>query len=187
MIPELGPGFEHGLSEPGLRLRPWRLGDADVLAAAWADPEIAARLPVPADRDVTAAGRWIEGWEQRRAAGVALDLVISAPPDDEVRGEIGLSRFDPARRAAQIGWWLAEPWRGRGLASRAVRLTTRWVFESGWLDVLLAEIDDDNRASLEVAARCGYEPLGRGSGGRLVVVRRASPGGEQDLRNPQEE
>ena len=106
MIPPL-PGASD-LADDVVRLRPWRLSDAPALAAAWQDVEIAARLPVPGDRDRTAASRWIEGWEARRRAGSALDLVICESPDDDVCGEIGISRIDMRTRAALIGWWLAR-------------------------------------------------------------------------------
>jgi RimJ/RimL family protein N-acetyltransferase len=67
----------------GVRLRPWSdvRGDITGLVAAWRDPSVTAANPVPADASPEAARRWIRGEADRRARGLALDLVIS-PLDD---------------------------------------------------------------------------------------------------------
>lgn len=177
MIPALGDG----LHDEVVHLRPWRLADAPALVAAWDTGDIRDRLPVPDRRDLAAARKWIEGWSERRDAGLAVDLVICESPGDEVCGEVGLSSIDPDRRAALIGWWLTVPSRGRGLAARAVGLVARWAFGTRWLDALVAEVDDDNHGSLRLADRCGFVPLGRSPEGRRVLVLRSG----RDPGNPQ--
>jgi RimJ/RimL family protein N-acetyltransferase len=149
-IPDLGDEL--------VRLRPWRVGDADALVAAWHDPEIVAGSSPPAVRSEEAAVRWIQGWDQRRVAGLAVDLVVADPGDDRVLAEVGLSRFDPRRRAAMIGWWVAAPERGRGVAGRAVEMLVDWSLEAG-LEALVAEITEGNVASVQVAERCGFVML----------------------------
>lgn len=170
MIPAIGDG----LHDEVVHLRRWRVTDAPALVAAWRDDEISERLPVPDHRDLVTARKWLEGWDDRFDSGLAVDLVICESPGDEVCGEVGLSHIDPDRRAALIGWWLAAPSRGRGLATRAVRLLARWAFHTGWLDVVMAEIDDDNHRSLRLAERCGFSALGRSPAGRDVQVLRAN-------------
>jgi RimJ/RimL family protein N-acetyltransferase len=164
---------DNGLHDDVVHLRRWRATDAPALVDAWRDDEISQRLPVPDRRDLDAARRWLEGWNDRFESGLAVDLVICESPRDEVCGEVGLSRIDPHRRAALIGWWLGAPSRGRGLATRAVGLMAGWALGSGWLDALLAEIDDENQRSLRLAERCGFSPLGRSSDGRQVQVLRS--------------
>jgi RimJ/RimL family protein N-acetyltransferase len=144
----------------GIVLRPWSSGrapgspdDAPALAAAWADPGVAAHTVVPPDATEAAARRWIAGEAVRRRRGLALDLVIATasageaslpaagsapdrpglPPDagagaapgapDAVLGEVGLAHLDPDGRA-EVGFWLAPAARGRGVATAAVRLLT---------------------------------------------------------------
>ena len=110
------------LPEPtlaGMRclLRPWEVGDAATLAAAWSDPEIRRWLPVPDHADQAAAADWIAGDADRRRAGLALDLVAVEPVTGPgigsglaveaaagVLGEVGLSSFDPEDGIAMIGW-----------------------------------------------------------------------------------
>ena len=145
------------LADPGrgIALRPWSSGrlpgtpdDAPALAAAWADPDVAAHTVVPPDASEAAARRWIEGEAVRRRRGLALDLVVVARPTpvpaagtaqkrpeppheaewgerDAVLGEVGLAHLDPDGRA-EVGFWLAPAARGRGVATAAVRLLTAW-------------------------------------------------------------
>jgi RimJ/RimL family protein N-acetyltransferase len=104
-------------------LRPWRADDAPALAAAWADEEIRANTAVPADTSLGDARRWIAGEPDRRRRGLAVDLVIEV--DGAVAGEVGL---DLTGDEPELGYWVAAPHRGRGLATAAVRLLVDWAF-----------------------------------------------------------
>ena len=130
-------------------LRPWAGADAPALAAAWNDPEIARWTGVPADRSVEAAARWIAGWDERRRRGSALDLVVAAVDDQgPVLGEVGAA-FRPL--PPSVGWWTAAAFRGRGYATRAVRLFCGGLLASGAAAELVADVDPANAASLAVA------------------------------------
>lgn len=143
------------LAGPTTLLRPWRAADAPVLAAAWRDPVIRDRLPVPEPADEAAASRWISQRDQAVAEGRSVDLAVTDQLSGEVIGEVGLSRLDAARRAALVGWWIAEGWRGRRRATEAVRVLLDWMLSEGPLDAVMAEIDSDNLASAAVARRAG--------------------------------
>jgi len=164
------------LADEVVRLRPWRRADASALTEAWSDPVVTGRLDVPDRRDLADAELWIDGWESRRRAGLAVDLVVTEIPDESVRGEIGISHIDPNRRAALVGWWLFAGARGRGLATRGVDLVARWAFGSGWLDSLVAEIETDNERSAGIADRCGFELLTERDGRRFHVLRNPQAG-----------
>jgi RimJ/RimL family protein N-acetyltransferase len=56
---------------------------------------------------------------------------------------------------AQIGYWLTESARGRGIATRGVVLLTRWLLELGASRVYLTVVED-NRSSIAVAQRAGF-------------------------------
>lgn len=171
------------LAGPTTLLRPWRAADAGVLAAAWRDPAIRDRLEVPEPADEAAASRWISQREQAAAAGRSVDLAVVDPLSGEVIGEVGLSRLDPVRRAALIGWWIGEGWRGQGRAAEAVRLLLDWALSEGPLDAVMAEIASDNPVSAAVARRAGMRQVdlpGPDSGDAAVLVfartrRAASP------------
>jgi RimJ/RimL family protein N-acetyltransferase len=154
----------------GIVLRPWRHSavDAAALAAAWADPAVAAANPPPAARTEADALAWIRGDADRRAAGVALDLVVAAAGDDAVLGEVGLRNPDPAARRAEVGWWIAPDHRGRGLAAVAVGLVAGWALgPPSRLRQVWARIDPANAASAAVARRAGFTRLGTAAGAEV--------------------
>lgn len=158
----------------GGALRPWAEADADRLATAWADPEIARWNPVPAEPTSERALAWIRGADQRMVGSVSLDLCIVARPAErppgthdyrsgemagemagEVVGEVGLSGIDHARRAGLVGYWLLPGARGRGLATNALVALTHHAFGLG-LSMLVASCAIENRPSQTVARRAGY-------------------------------
>jgi RimJ/RimL family protein N-acetyltransferase len=142
-----------------VRLRAWADDDADALAAAWADGEIARWTGVPADRSAPSAQRWIRGDADRRRRRVALDLVVApADPDaDRVLGEVGLGPIQWDRRRAMIGYWTAAPERDRGIAREAIGLLAPWALHALPLDELVAETSSGNPASGAVLRSAGFD------------------------------
>lgn len=143
------------LDDGHLSLRPWRPDDAPVLAAAWADPDVARWTGVPPRADLPAAAAWISGEADRRARGLALDLVVVV--DDEVVGEVGLVD-DPERDEAEIGWWVAPDHRGRGHATTAARLLATWALDELSVTSVRALCHRANPASARVAEAAGFVP-----------------------------
>lgn len=159
------------------RLRPWRATDAPELVKAWEDPAILSDSVAPENRSLRDARKWISRTDVRRRAGVALDLVVADVARDSLLGEVGLYRFDKARRAALISWWLTAPARGSGIATRAVNLLATWALD-GPLTAVVAEIKMSNLKSLELAARCGFDLLRPADDSSpAVFVRRAKSTG----------
>lgn len=148
--PPLGDGV--------ITLRPWQAQDAPALVAAWADPAVARWSAPPARRSLVDAKRWIAATPSLRSRRLALDLVVSSiGPRPEVLGEVGLSSFDDDDRSARIGYWIVPGQRGRGLATRAVRLLTASALNRYGLNTVIATVDPGNRASQVVLRRAGYE------------------------------
>ena len=148
--PPLGDGV--------ITLRPWQAQDAPALVAAWADPAVARWSAPPARRSLVDAKRWIAATPSLRSRRLALDLVVSSiGPRPEVLGEVGLSSFDDDDRSARIGYWIVSGQRGRGLATRAVRLLTASALNRYGLNTVIATVDPGNRASQVVLRRAGYE------------------------------
>ena len=140
----------------GFGLRPWGTDDAFALAAAWADKTIARWLDPPAI-DVDSARDWIAGVERRRCNARALELVVDV--DGDAVGEVGFSSFDPQRRAALVGYWIAASHRGNGLAARAVARACTWALETLPARAILAECAATNVASHRTAINAGFELL----------------------------
>ena len=137
---------------PGLR--PWRAEDAPVLVAAWADPDIARWCAVPDDAGLERAERWIAGWEERRQAGLALDLAVVE--DEAVVGEVGLAPLrGQVTDVVELGWWVLPAHRGRGVATRAVSGLAGWAVDALPDRRVVARIPAGNGASERVATAAG--------------------------------
>jgi len=161
--------------DAGIALRPWRRDDAAALAEAWEDPEILRWTAVPDAHRPADVRLWIEGTERRRAAGVALDLVIADKATDQVRGEVGLTVTDRGRRWAEIGYWSRAAWRGSGSTICAVRLFTDWALAPPLaLTQLYARVDRDNAGSIAVLRRVGYVARGTVDDGRHLWARQSA-------------
>ncbi len=56
----------------------------------------------------------------------------------------------------ELGYWTARESRGRGLATRGVRLLSRWVFDNLPVDRIEIHAEPENTASRLVAERAGF-------------------------------
>jgi len=82
--------------------------------------------------------------------------------DGAVVGGIGLEPgTDVFRRSAEIGYWLGEPFWGRGIATEAVRAVTGYAFATFDVCRLEAGVFEWNPASARVLEKAGYALEGR--------------------------
>jgi RimJ/RimL family protein N-acetyltransferase len=81
-------------------------------------------------------------------------------------------RGDPG--VASIGYWLRAEARGRGAASRALRLVSRWAMTELGIERLFLTTAPDNVASQRVAERAGFRREG------LLRSYLATPAGRRD-------
>lgn len=80
----------------------------------------------------------------------------------EVVGGVALMpKDDIHRRGADVGYWLAPAYWGRGVATEAVRFACAHAFEA--LDLLRVQalVFDGNDASMRVLDKCGFALEGR--------------------------
>ena len=75
-------------------------------------------------------------------------------------GSVGVHWLDREHRVAEVGYWVAREARGRGVASRAVRLVARWAIESCGIERLQLRADVLNEASQKVAEKSGFRREG---------------------------
>jgi len=87
-------------------------------------------------------------------------FAIASP--EEAVGGVGLHiDRDVFRRSAEIGYWLGEPFWGRGIATMAVRALTGYGFGAFDLARIYAGVFDGNTASIRVLQKAGYHFEGR--------------------------
>jgi RimJ/RimL family protein N-acetyltransferase len=149
---------EPNLTDGVVELRPWVPEDVPALVAALdGDPVITAwldQVPQPfthgnGTRFVdTATERWREG---RQASFAVVDA-----SSGELLGSAGANPVPDGQEAVEIDYWVAAAGRGKGAATRAAVLVSRWA-----LDVLGAErvqlrADVENTGSCRVAEKAGF-------------------------------
>ncbi|MBO0885132.1 MAG: GNAT family N-acetyltransferase, partial [Mycobacterium sp.] len=155
------------LSDHNVTLRPWSSDDAPFLAEASADPAI-RRFNGSHDRhgrpspplSITDAENAIEqftrNWREFAKSGTpgGAAFAIADATSGELVGCCGVDDWT-SEDVAQFGYWIAPGARGRGYATRAAVLLTRWLFELGAARVFLTIIAG-NAGSVAVAKRAGF-------------------------------
>jgi RimJ/RimL family protein N-acetyltransferase len=99
-----------------------------------------------------------------------LQAALSQDPETHFAIEIGgeavggigiVLGVDVARRSAEIGYWLGEPFWGRGIMSEAVRTFTDWAFAQFDVVRIQADVFAWNPASTRVLEKAGFVLEGR--------------------------
>lgn len=100
-----------------------------------------------------------EAWVAYSVAGWAKQSEFPLGVFDESSGAligcIGLSHINGVNRSANLGYWIGEPHRGRGIATRAVALTAAIAFEELGFVRLEIVVLPHNQSSLRVAEKIG--------------------------------
>jgi RimJ/RimL family protein N-acetyltransferase len=138
------------LEEDGILLRPFVEDDVAAVTEGCRDPETAHWIPVPVPYTEDDARAYFDADPNARA-------IVDAS-SGELLGSIGWRVVDQGN--VQIGYWVKREARGRGVATTALRLLSRWAVEElGAARVqLLAE--PGNHASQRVAEKAGFTAEG---------------------------
>ena len=103
------------------------------------------------------AEQWI-----REATEVTTVTHFAVVLEGSAIGGIGLElNTDVFRKSAEIGYWLGEPFWGRGIATEAVRAMTDYGFSNFDLCRIYAGVFEWNPASMRVLEKAGYVCEGR--------------------------
>jgi RimJ/RimL family protein N-acetyltransferase len=142
--------------------RTWRTGDVDALVRhannrnVWRN--LKDRFPHPYTR--AHAEDWIG--MNHMLLGPPVNFAIAIDVDDEAVGGVGVELLeDVQQRTANVGYWVAEPFWGRGIATRAVEFIVDYAFRTFPLDRLQASVFGWNPASARVLEKCGFALEGR--------------------------
>jgi RimJ/RimL family protein N-acetyltransferase len=145
-----------GLVGDGIRLRLRCDADIPALVKACQDPAIQRYTTVPADYGEANARDYAQMAANGLAEGREVALVIADSESDELLGTIALRRAQNGADAWDVGYFVA-PWaRGRGIATAAVRLLTRFGFDELGAARIELVAEPENTASTGVAERAGF-------------------------------
>ena len=137
-------------------LRPWQPGDAEAVAAAANDPQIAANLRNVFPHPYTLAdAQWYVN--DCIAQGEARQLTRAIVIDGKAAGSIGVFvKDDVYEKSAELGYWLARDHWGRGVMTEAVRQLGREAFRRFDVLRIYAEPFADNQGSRRVLEKAGF-------------------------------
>lgn len=135
-------------------LRDWRRDDAPSIARYANNRKIWLNLRdgFPHPYNCRHAEEFIE-----RALHSTPATLLAIATHSEAIGSIGLMiGTDVHRFSAELGYWLAEPFWGRGIMTRAVQCVTAYAIEALGLHRVYAEPYAHNVASARVLEKAGY-------------------------------
>jgi RimJ/RimL family protein N-acetyltransferase len=145
------------LDDGTVRLRPWSEADLGCVREAARDARIPEGTTVPAEFTEQAGLAFIERQRGRREAGEGVSLAVTASGE-----AVGLAvlLLRPQAGVAGIGYWIVPRARGRGLATRAVRLLSDWALGDAGLARVEAWVEPENLPSQRVLTAAGFEREG---------------------------
>jgi [ribosomal protein S5]-alanine N-acetyltransferase len=135
-------------------VRPWRGSDVPSLVKYANNPNIARQLRDRFPHPYTAADarQFIQSVAQARPT-TSFAIAVGG----EAVGGAGFAPgADVERYSAEVGYWLAEPFWGRGITVEAVRLVSDYAFNTCNMLRLFALPFADNAQSIRVLEKAGY-------------------------------
>jgi len=140
------------LSDGDVTIRSWRNDDLDELVAAVNDPEIGRWMPaIPHPYSQADARAYLARATRREGAFAVVDA-----RSGRLLGGITVNAQNWGR--AEIGYWVRVDARGRGVASCALSLASRWALGRHRRVQLHADVE--NEASQRVAEKVGFKREG---------------------------
>jgi len=143
------------LIEEKVRLRPLRYADKERLAKLANNKKIWNNLrdmfPYPYTQED--AVKFLDSVKQQEP-----QVTFAIEYEFSFAGVLGLFlQTDVYCKSAEIGYWIGEPFWGKGITTSAVKLAVTYGFETLNLNRLFAGIFEGNEASKRVLEKCGFQ------------------------------
>jgi RimJ/RimL family protein N-acetyltransferase len=142
---------------PRFVLRQPEQGDAEPIARFLNDFAVAGNLArVPFPYHVSDARAWL----RTRVPGLPVEettLSIDLPGE----GLVGHVGFHRGPQGPILGYWLGQPFWGRGIMTEAVTASLDWFFRLSTAPVIHSGVFHFNAASLAIQTRIGFTESGR--------------------------
>lgn len=135
------------------RLRPWRMDDLPSLVKYAANFDIAKNMmdSFPHPYSEQSGINFIEMTQRTK------NLILCIEINGEAVGSAGIHlRSDIYKKNAELGYWLAEPFWGKGIISRVVPEMVDKAFTQFDIERLFGVVFGRNTASQRVMEKCGF-------------------------------
>ena len=144
-----------------ISLRPWQESDAEALFKYASDPEVGPRAGWPPHKSVeeslevirnvfSTEGMWAIIWKE---SGEAIGCVGYLPASS--------SNLKIAEDHAEVGYWIARPYWGKGICTEALQLVIDYCFKEKGFTTLWGDYFPSNPASGRVMEKCGFVDTGK--------------------------
>jgi RimJ/RimL family protein N-acetyltransferase len=140
-------------------LRPWNAGDIPELPRLADNRRVARNLThlFPHPYSINDAVAWVA----LNTSATPRLFAFAIEVEGKLAGGCGVSPFDGVfHRTAEIGYWLGEPFWGKGIATDATRAAVAWAFEDRKFARLEAGVFEWNPASMRVLEKNGFRREG---------------------------
>ncbi|MCE3280102.1 MAG: family N-acetyltransferase [Bacteroidetes bacterium] len=142
-----------------IKLRPWHPNDLINLTAYANNPNIAKnmtdRFPYPFTAEH--AQKFIE-----KNSAPSIPNILAIDLNGEAIGGIGLHpQEDIQRMNAELGYWLGEPYWGKGIITEAIKLIVDYGFKNFEINRIFAKPFGTNIASQKALEKAGFILEGR--------------------------
>ncbi len=138
----------------GLTVRTWREEDAPAIAKYANNRNIWRNLldSFPHPYALEDAETWLQ-----KVKAEPAERVFAISRGEEAIGTVGARpQLDVFRRTAEVGYWLGEPFWGRGIATRAVLAVVQYAFMRMDVARLQGHVFEWNPASCRVLEKAGF-------------------------------
>ncbi|MFN8465160.1 MAG: GNAT family N-acetyltransferase [Caldilineaceae bacterium] len=146
--------MEFALTTPRLTLRPFRADDTPALFGILQEPDIMQYFPTPGTPDMARVERIVAGqigaWETYGRTFWAMEWRETG----DLIGWCGL-QFLPQTQETEVGYLLARPYWGQGIATEAARRSVSYGFDDLALDAIIGITHPANTASQNVLRKAG--------------------------------
>ncbi len=137
-----------------ITLRPWAIEDTATLTAYFNNINIWNNL-----RDYMPHPYTAEDAEEFITSQIKLFPTqnFAILNENEIVGGIGMVLLDDIYKMnVELGYWVAEPFWGTGIATIAVGIMTQYIFETFAVNRIVAEVFEPNKVSMRVLEKNGF-------------------------------
>jgi ribosomal-protein-alanine N-acetyltransferase len=152
------------VESPRVRLRPPAETDAEALFPLVSNPDLPKYMSWAPHATIDDTRAWLRSGAEEIAGGEQMTWMIEhagAPVGciglDGIKWSMAALRVD----RAELGYWIAPAFWGKGLMTEAATLATRWGFETLGLHKITVSCFEPNVASKRVIEKVGFRYYGR--------------------------
>lgn len=136
-------------------LRPWTMADLDSLVKYGNNKNIAKNMTDKFPHPYTAEkGKLFIEYTQQSSPANIMAIVVNGEPV----GSIGIHpQSDIHCKNAELGYWLGEPFWGKGIITKAIPQMVTYGFKHWDINRIFARPFGTNLASQKVLEKCGFK------------------------------